>query len=69
MRARWLDPNGERHQAVRSGWRARILQHEVDHLNGILYVDRVFTRSAHDHQLLGLVSRPLAEVRAAFGLG
>ena len=23
------------------GWRARILQHEFDHLNGILYVDRL----------------------------
>jgi len=24
-----------------SGWRARILQHEFDHLDGILYVDRL----------------------------
>ena len=23
------------------GWRARIMQHEFDHLNGILYVDRL----------------------------
>lgn len=23
-----------------SGWLARILQHEIDHLNGILYIDR-----------------------------
>ncbi len=28
-----------------NGWYARILQHEIDHLNGILYVDRVKTRS------------------------
>jgi peptide deformylase len=28
-----------------SGWPARIAQHEVDHLDGVLYLDRVETRS------------------------
>src|ERR1043165_2047845 len=27
------------------GWYARMLQHEIDHLNGILYVDRMKTRT------------------------
>jgi peptide deformylase len=27
------------------GWYARILQHEIDHLHGTLYVDRMLTRS------------------------
>ena len=27
------------------GWYARILQHEIDHLNGTLYIDRMYTRS------------------------
>jgi peptide deformylase len=27
------------------GWYARILQHEIDHLNGTLYIDRMQTRS------------------------
>src|SRR5690348_1486311 len=27
------------------GWYARILQHEIDHLNGILYIDRMRARS------------------------
>jgi peptide deformylase len=27
------------------GWYARILQHEIDHLNGALYIDRMVTRS------------------------
>jgi peptide deformylase len=27
------------------GWPARILQHEVDHLEGTLYLDRMRTRS------------------------
>jgi peptide deformylase len=28
-----------------AGWPARILQHEVDHLRGTLYIDRMLTRS------------------------
>ena len=28
-----------------TGWYARILQHEIDHLNGTLYIDRTSTRS------------------------
>lgn len=28
-----------------SGWYARIIQHEVDHLNGTLYIDRMDSRS------------------------
>ena len=27
------------------GWYARILQHEIDHLNGTLYIDRMHTRT------------------------
>jgi len=28
-----------------SGWHARILQHEIDHLYGTVYVDRMVSRS------------------------
>ncbi|MCU1313985.1 MAG: Peptide deformylase [Acidobacteriaceae bacterium] len=28
-----------------TGWYARILQHEIDHLQGTLYIDRMLTRS------------------------
>jgi peptide deformylase len=28
-----------------SGWYARILQHEIDHLNGSLYIDRMLSRT------------------------
>jgi peptide deformylase len=45
VRVRYLDPEGNRHEDVVSGWHARILQHEVDHLNGTLYIDRMSTRS------------------------
>ena len=33
-------PSGQPLKIKASGWLARIFQHEVDHLNGILYIDR-----------------------------
>lgn len=38
-------PDGEAVQREFSGWQARIVQHETDHLNGILYIDRAQLRS------------------------
>ncbi|MGG7508196.1 peptide deformylase [Plantibacter sp. YIM 135249] len=35
------DLDGEPVELQVDGWRARILQHEFDHLNGVLYVDRL----------------------------
>ena len=32
-------------RATARGWQARILQHEVDHLDGVLYIDRAPTRT------------------------
>lgn len=40
-----LTPKGEPVQVRAAGWPARILQHELDHLDGTLYVDRMLTRS------------------------
>jgi peptide deformylase len=39
------DRNGRAYAAELSGWPARIAQHETDHLNGVLYVDRCELRS------------------------
>jgi peptide deformylase len=36
----WL-PDGRRVEGVAEGFQARILQHEVDHLDGMLYIDRM----------------------------
>lgn len=33
-----------------SGWHARILQHEIDHLFGTLYLDRLYTRTLMTHE-------------------
>jgi peptide deformylase len=40
-----LDHHGEPRIIEASGWYARILQHEIDHLSGTLYIDRMHTRS------------------------
>jgi peptide deformylase len=40
-----LDHNGEPVRIKAEGWHARILQHEIDHLHGTLYTDRMFDRS------------------------
>jgi peptide deformylase len=32
------------------GWYARILQHEIDHLHGTLYIDRMYSRSLATHE-------------------
>ncbi|KAK1601683.1 hypothetical protein QYE76_072051 [Lolium multiflorum] len=40
-----LDRNGRPIKVVASGWQARILQHECDHLEGTLYVDKMVPRT------------------------
>ena len=40
-----LDGEGAPLRWEARGWPARILQHEVDHLNGTLYVDRMLSRT------------------------
>jgi peptide deformylase len=42
---RGLDEKGAPVEWRASGWPARILQHEVDHLRGTLYVDRMLSRT------------------------
>jgi peptide deformylase len=37
---RGLNRNGERIKIEAEGWLARIFQHEIDHLNGVLFTDR-----------------------------
>jgi peptide deformylase len=53
------------------GWYARILQHEIDHLNGTLYIDRMETRSFMTVETLNRVwrNRTIEEVRVALRLG
>ena len=41
VRVRYLDRDGAEHEEVRRGLTAGTFQHEVDHLDGILFLDRV----------------------------
>ena len=46
VRVRYLDRNGEAHDEVKRGLTAGTFQHECDHLDGLLFLDRVHdTRS------------------------
>jgi peptide deformylase len=45
VRVEALDEHAQPVSIAAHGWYARILQHEIDHLNGVLYVDRVYQRS------------------------
>jgi peptide deformylase len=41
IRIQYYDANWEYHDEVYEGYRARIIQHEYDHLDGILFTDKV----------------------------
>jgi peptide deformylase len=45
VRVECLNDRGEAVTINAHGWYARILQHEIDHLNGTLYIDRMNTRT------------------------
>jgi peptide deformylase len=65
-----LDETGEARTWRVRGWPARILQHEVDHIDGTVYVDRMLTRSfATGEQAKALYGgKPIAEIREMLGL-
>ena len=41
IRARWLDEQGEAHEEEIEGILAVVLQHEMDHLQGVLFIDHL----------------------------
>jgi peptide deformylase len=41
VRLRWHDQHAVRHEKDFDGFMAHVIQHEVDHLHGVLFVDRV----------------------------
>ena len=45
VRVAYLDEHGQAQSVEASGWYARILQHEIDHLRGTLYIDRMESRT------------------------
>lgn len=65
-----LDERGQPHTMHVRGWPARILQHEVDHLDGTLYLDRMLSRSFStiDQAKALYAGLPIAEIRKKLGL-
>jgi peptide deformylase len=45
VRVEALDEHGQHFVKVATGWYARILQHEVDHLQGTVCIDRAYART------------------------
>ncbi|GAA2460296.1 peptide deformylase [Streptomyces glaucus] len=52
VRLRARDEHGRAVDEVFSGWPARIVQHETDHLDGVLYLDRAEPRSLSSNQAM-----------------
>ena len=46
IRLQWRDPRGRSHDETCSGFEARVLQHECDHLDGVLFPDRLHAPTA-----------------------
>jgi peptide deformylase len=67
----YLNESAEPKRVHAAGWYARILQHEIDHLNGILYVDRMRTGTWTTVDNLERVWKGLsiAEVQSRLRLG
>lgn len=64
-----LDHQGEPKVIRASGWYARILQHEIDHLHGTLYIDRMHARTfmSTDNYSRHWKDKSIAEVRELIG--
>jgi peptide deformylase len=70
VRVEALDMHGEPVLVEAEGWHARILQHEVDHLHGKLYLDTMLPRSfmTSANHARHWKDLPICEVCAALGL-
>jgi peptide deformylase len=59
VKASWMDRNGRIHEQELDGLLATCLQHEMDHLNGVLFIDHL-SRMKRD-----MVLKKLAKSRKA----
>jgi len=41
VRVAWQNPNGVHIKKKLTGWESRIFQHELDHINGVLFIDHL----------------------------
>jgi peptide deformylase len=70
IQVEYLDEHARPHVVEAHGWHARILQHEIDHLQGGLYLDRMRPRSFSTAENLTRYWRekPVSDVMAELGL-
>ena len=66
-----LDHRGEPVRIMAEGWYARILQHEIDHLNRTLYIDRMWSHSfcSQDNYVRHWKSKTSRDLRERFSPG
>lgn len=66
----YWDEHGQPQRTEAQGWYARILQHEIDHLHGRLYIDQMEPRSFMNMENLGRYWKdlPVQAVRQALAL-
>lgn len=66
VRVTCLDERGREKVIQATGWYARILQHEIDHLNGMLYIDRMAPRTftTMDNLVEFWKGKPAAAIKA-----
>ncbi|MEZ2391557.1 peptide deformylase [bacterium RCC_150] len=69
VRLDYQRPDGSTAEALYTGWQARIVQHETDHLQGGLYLDRAELRSlANDEEYVANWAHPgIDEAREGLG--
>jgi peptide deformylase len=69
VRVEALDEHGAPVSKLASGWYARILQHEIDHLHGIVCCDRMESRTltTHDNQVRHWRELTIEQARALLG--
>jgi peptide deformylase len=69
VRVEFLTERGMKETLEASGWHARILQHEIDHLYGALYIDRMYARTftSLDNWNQFWKGKPISEIKTLTG--
>jgi len=67
VRVEFLNERGMKETLEAAGWYARILQHEIDHLRGTLYIDRMDSRTfgSLDNWNHFWKGKPISEIKKA----
>lgn len=66
IKLRYVDENGKPHEHAFTDFLARVIQHEVDHLNGVLFIDRM--SAAKRFALSGKLKKLKRETEERLGL-